>query len=335
MVKFIEKSFGFANGREARLFRLDSPCLSVSFTDFGAAIADITVRDRNGKPRSVVLGYPDAAGYAAGSCFIGAAVGRYAGRIGGAAFTLGGKEFRLPANDGRNHLHGGFSKRFYEVEKLPDGLRFDLVSPDGDEGFPGELRFSLKVSLYENTLRLEYGAEADADTVVNFTNHSYFNLNGGGSIRGHRLKLFADEYAETDAELIPTGRRLPVRGTAYDFTEGKPISEMLAALPDGLDTSFVLPSGGGMQTAAELYSEESGIRMLCRTTQPTVHIYTAGVPAPPSDPPLRGDHPPRFGGICFETQHLPDSPNKPGFPSTVLKKGERFFEATEFVFEAL
>ena len=110
---------------------------------------------------------------------------------------------------------------------------------------------------------------------------------------------------------------------------------MLAALPDGLDTSFVLPSGGGMQTAAELYSEESGIRLLCRTTQPTVHIYTAGVPAPPSDPPLRGDHPPRFGGICFETQHLPDSPNKPEFPSAILRKGERFFEATEFVFEAL
>lgn len=335
MAKILEKSFGYANGREARLFCLDSPCLSVSFTDFGATLADITVCDRHGKPRSVVLGYADAAGYAEGSGSHGATVGRYAGRIGGAAFTLGGKEFRLSANDGKNHLHGGFFKRFYEVEKLPYGMRFNLVSPDGDEGFPGELRFSLKVSLLGNVLRLEYSAEADVDTVVNLTNHSYFNLNGNGAVLSHRLKLFADEYAETGAGLIPTGRLLPVYGTAYDFTEEKPISEVLAALPNGLDTSFILPGAGEMRNAAELYSEESGIRLLCRTTQPTVHIYTAGFAASPSDPPLKGDFPQRFGGVCFETQHLPDSPNKPCFPSTVLRKGETFRETTEFVFETL
>ncbi len=335
MEEICEKSFGFVGSREARLFRLDSPCLSVSVTDFGAAITDITLRDRHGNPRSVVLGYENAEGYAAGSCFLGAAVGRYAGRIGGASFNLGGKCFRLIANDGENHLHGEFSKRFFETEKLENGLVFRLVSPDGDEGFPGELRFSLKVSVIGNVLRLEYNAEADADTPVNFTNHSYFNLNGGGTVLGHRLKLFSDKYAETDAALIPTGRILPVQGTAYDFTEARPVSSAFSALPRGLDTSFILQEGGGMKNAAELYSEESGIRLLCRTTQPTVHVYTAGFLDADAAASAGHRKHPRFGGICFETQHLPDSPNRPEFPSALLRKGGRFFEATEFVFEAL
>lgn len=336
MENIIETSFGKTGSGEAKLYTLSSDRISAGFTDYGCILARLTVPDRNGVPRSVVLGYDSAEGYEAGTSFLGATVGRYAGRIGGAGFGLFGRRFTLSENDGENHLHGGFSKRFYSVRREGDSLVFSLVSPDMDEGFPGELRLSVRVAVYGNTLRIGYEAETDAPTVLNITNHSYFDLSGNGAA-GHRLKVFADRYAETEG-MIPTGRILPVAGTPLDFTCPRPIKDALdapeLAATRGLDHSFVLPETEGkpLRDAALLSSEETGITLLCRTTQPTVHVYTAGFLDLDSAAQGFGKPLLRHGGVCLETQHLPDSPNRPEFPGVTLMPGERFREVTEFVF---
>lgn len=328
-----ENKFGSIGAKEAREFTISSDSVSASFTDFGATLTKLIIPDREGRPRDVVLGYDDVTGYYEGNISAGATVGRYAGRIGGSRFTLGGKEYRLVPNDGANHLHGPYAKRFFEAETIDDRLRFTLLSPDGDEGYPGGLNLSLTVSVSGGRLALQYEATTESETVLNITNHSYFNLNGTGDALGHELKLFSDAYAETDPGLIPTGRILPVYGTEYDFTSPKSISSILCKLPDGLDTSFILPEGSALKKAAELYSEESGIRLTVSTTQSTVHVYTGAFVDRDSGPLFKnGQKQMRFGGIALETQHLPDSPNKRNFPSTVLKRGEVFRQTTELEF---
>lgn len=324
-----ETKFGTAFGREARLFVLSNGVLTAAFTDLGAALVSLKADGRE-----TVLGYGDASGYERGSSSVGATVGRYAGRIGGAGFTLGGKEYRLEPNDGANHLHGTFAKRFFGAETDGDSLVFTLLSPEGEEGYPGELKLTVRASLEGNALTLAYSAETTRDTVLNITNHSYFNLNGGGSARGHRLRVFADEYAELGEGSIPTGRFINVKGTPLDFTEERGIEDALNAPglagTRGVDHSFILP-GKGMKKAAELFSPESGLRLAVSTTQPTVHVYTSGFLAgDAAGMPLNGLPPVTHGAVCLETQHLPDSPNKPGFPTTALRKGERFGEVTEY-----
>ena len=319
MINVTTTGFGTVNGRTARLFHIANERLSVCVTDFGAALARLYV-NTGGLRRNVVLGYGDASGYAAGTSSVGATVGRYAGRIGGARFTLDGREYRLEKNDGENHLHGGFGQRFWEAEIIENGVRFTLLSPAGDEGFPGELRITAAYELFGGTLRLTYEAETDPPTVLNPTNHAYFNLAGGGDIGGHQLYLTPDTYAELDGANIPTGRLLPVVGTRFDFTSPRELSDTV------IDHSFIL-NGGGLREAARLYCPGSGIALVCRTTRPTVHIYTADY--------LHLDAGAAFlkrGGVCLETQHLPDSPNKKEFPTTVLKPGEEYNETTEYTF---
>ena len=332
------KSFGRALGRRARRYILTAEKLTVGVTDFGAAITDIIVPGRDGKPVNAVLGYDDASGYEKGTSSLGATVGRYAGRIGGARFTLEGREYLLEKNDGENHLHGSFGKRFFKAERIENGVRFTLLSPDTDEGFPGELRLFVTYEAEGGTLRVTYEAETDRDTVLNITNHSYFNLSGEGNCADHVLTVFADGTAEVGNGLIPTGRLLPVHGTPLDFTAPRRLKETIEdaelSATRGLDHSFIVRGEPGtLRSAARLTSPKTGVSLLCRTTQPTVHVYTAGFLDMDAAQRLRGGaKAEKNGGVCLETQHLPDSPNRPEFPSVLLKAGERFREVTEYVF---
>ena len=331
MTDVFEKSFGAVSGREAKLFVLDSGALSVGMLDYGCTLAFVRIPARDGETVNAVLGYPDAEGYSLGTSCIGATVGRFAGRIGGARFTLDGKEYLLERNDGENHLHGGFHKRFYDAVRIENGVRFTLVSPDMDEGFPGELAFTVSVTLEGSVLRFEYEAASSRDTVINITNHSYFNLEGGGDVRGHILRVNAESFAELGPGMIPTGRLLPVSGTALDFTSPRAIGDISSceelSLPGGLDHSFALENGGALAECARLYSEKTGVGLVCRTTQPCVHIYTGNFVQLDGAAAF-----PKNGGVCLETQHFPDSPNRPEFPAAHLRAGERFREVTEYEF---
>lgn len=327
--------FGFVNGRQATLYTLRSDEACVSICDLGCTLTGFTVSDRRGRPTDIVRSYADAADYEEGSSSLGATVGRYAGRIGGARFSLGDKEFLLEKNDGENHLHGGFGKRFWSVEQIDDKLRFTLLSPDMDEGFPGELSVSVTAELSGRRLRLTYEAVCDAPTVLNLTNHAYFNLAGSGDSLGLYLRVRSDRYAELGSGMIPTGRLLPVAGTTLDFTSEKRIGDVVydgsLAKTCGLDHSFALENNGELREAAELFCPETGLRLICRTTQPTVHIYTANFLHLDSvGVDKNGERLSRYGAVCLETQHFPDSPNRPEFPSTALRPGERFREVTEY-----
>ena len=332
MTNVEEKAFGICNGRTARLFTLSSPGISVSVTDLGAAITNITVLGANGGPVNAVLGYPSAEGYAAGTSCIGATVGRYAGRIANARFALDGREYRLPKNDGENHLHGVFSKRFFEAEPVEDGVSMRLLSPAGEEGFPGELRLRVTYRIEGPALTVIYEAETDSATPLNLTNHSYFNLAGYGTVNDHILRVAAKSVLELGNGMIPTGRILPVKGTALDFTDPVRIGDILnspeLAETGGVDHSFPLGNSGALAEAAALFSPASGILMRVFTTQPAVHIYTGNF----VDRDAAGVFV-KHGGICFETQRFPNSPNEPSFPSTLLRPGETFRETTRFVFD--
>lgn len=322
--------FGRTSLGAAHTWALSTPFLTARVTDLGASLVSLRVRTPAGRLKNTVLGYKNAALYEKGTSTVGATVGRYAGRIGGAAFTLDGKEYALEKNDGENHLHGGFMKSLWHAEAGEGRVRFALSSPDGDEGFPGALRVFCTYEAEGRTLRIVYEAEADAPTVLNLTNHSYFSL--GGSAEEELLSVNAELYAELGPGSIPTGRLLPVSGTVFDLREPKRIGSFVdspeLSETSGLDHSFIINrSAPGLACAARLYDPETGLTLVCRTTRPTVHIYTANF--------LHLDAAgsfPRHGAVCMETQHLPDSPNKPDFPSTVLRPGEEYREETEYEF---
>lgn len=338
MSNICEKPFGTAINRQARLFVIDSGLLKVGLSDLGCTVVFIEAKDKRGKTVNTVFGYDDAEGYLKGSSFHGATVGRYAGRIGGARFTLSGREYRLEPNDGKNHLHGGFNKRFWDAEPVSNGVRFSLISPDMDEGFPGKLWVAVTAEVEKGTLRLTYEASCSEDTVINLTGHSYFNLEGSKSVKRHLLWVNSDRYAEVDPALIPTGDIINVAGTPLDHREPIPLSKAIKSpllrATRGIDHSFILDGTekdeAGLFSAARLYSPRSGIMLTCRTTQPSIHVYTAGFADKDACGSFR-----RNCGVCLEAQHLPDSPNKPSFPSTVLKKGELFREVTEYEFETV
>lgn len=295
--------------------------------DYGGILQSVQVPDRDGARADVVLGFDDVAGYVAcPSPYFGALIGRYANRVAGGTFTLDGRTYQLPRNDGPNCLHGGergFDKRVWDAERTADGhgVRLSLVSPDGEEGFPGRLEVCATYSLdAAGALRIDYRAVTDAPTVVNLTNHSYWNLGGAGSGRagGHLLRLAAGHVTPLDGDSVPTGPPVPVGGTRFDFREPREVGS-------GYDHNFVLDQGAsGMSVAAELYDPVSGRLLTVTTTEPGVQLYT-------------GDHfdAGPFGpceGIALETQHFPDSPNRPDFPSTVLRPGEVFTSATTYGF---
>jgi len=347
MISITVSNFGnVSTGEPAYAWKMkNGNGMEVTLISWAAAIQSILVPDKNGALRDVVLGYDTIGEYEAGTCWFGAFVGRYANRIEGSAFELNGKKWTLPANDGRNHLHGEPGKRPYTAEVVGDSVVFHGVSPDGEEGFPGTVTFTVAYQLTEdNALKITYRAETDADTVVNFTNHSYFNLNGqtGETIYDHVLTLNCDEFTEGNEETIPTGRILPVAGTPMDFTAGRALGESIDSdypqlvMSGGYDHNFVIRgTAGTLREAAKLVSNESGIVMRCLTTQPGVQLYSGNYILPPSSTGKKGMVYPRRGGMCLETQHYPCSPNHPEFPSTVLHCGEKYEEVTIYQFETL
>ena len=330
------------DGTKVTAFHLENGNhMAVDILDYGCIIQKILVPDASGELVDVVLGYDTPAGYEAGSLFLGAFVGRYANRIKGAQFKLNGRTYQLEKNDGNNHLHGTFCRRIFESKVEEDTLTLRYESPDGEEGYPGKLRVSVQYRLrQDNALEITYVARTDADTVLNLTNHSYFNLNGFGDILGHRLRLAAGSFTEANEETIATGRILPVEGTPLDFRAEKTIAEglktgdKLVTMFKGYDHNYVLDGRAGeLRSFAVLKGDMSGICMEACTTQPGVQLYTGNfVDTDTAACGKGGVRYPQYGGVCLETQHYPCSPNYPDFPCVVLHPGEIFREQTVYRF---
>ncbi|MER7546362.1 aldose epimerase family protein [Actinomadura sp.] len=304
-------------GEKVERHVLDNGRLRVAVLTYGATVQRLELADG----ANVVLGLDTLDDYLTRSRYFGAVVGRYGNRIARGRFTLDGTEYRLPVNDGENSLHGGvrgFDKRVWRAEPAgPAELLLSLVSPDGDEGYPGTLTASVRYLLDGDALRLEYRATTDAPTVVNLTNHSYFNLAGSGDVRGHVVMLEADRYLPVDEGKIPTGELAPVAGTPFDFTVP---TEVGARLGGRYDHCYVL------QGRATVTDPGSGRSMEVTTTEPGVQFYTGHMldaGATPYGP---------FAGLCLETQRFPDAPNRPDFPSAVLRPGEEYASTTEYRF---
>lgn len=328
--------FQLPDGRTAHLYELrNANGMTARISDFGGAVAALEIPGRGGKFYDVALGHATPETYIKNPPFFGALVGRYANRIKGGAFEIDGKTCRLPVNNHRNTLHGGdsYGRRLWNAVRA-DGstLELELTSPDGDAGFPGNLTIHVVYTVTpDNTLRLDYRAVTDAPTYVNFTNHLYFNLSGedSGTIADQFLRIGADRITETDDELIPTGKILPVEGTPFDLRNGVRLGDVLPRIPGGFDDNFIF-DGSSVQAAA--WSPKSGIRMTVTTTEPAVQLYTAGQ----LDGTLAGKRSTTYGkfaGFCLETQHYADSPHHPEFPSTRLEPGQTYRQTTGYRFE--
>ena len=346
----IEKSrFGaFPDGREADLFTLrNATGMVVKITNYGGYIVSWTAPDKAGKQEDIVLGMPTFADYLKGTPSLGPIIGRYGNRIGGAKFSLDGQEYTLAANNGSNHIHGGpigFDKRLWQATPI-DGsepaLILNYVSKDGEEGYPGNLAVEVRYTLQkDNALRIDYKATSDKATVINLTNHTYFNLSGlKRDVLNQELMIRADKCLLTDAKQIPTGEMQSVAGTPFDFRKPTAVSEHINDTTNtqiqyghGYDHCWVFTDGSkSLKLGATVYEPISGRFMEMYTTEPGVQIYTAnhlngkltgigGVP-----------YTRRFG-LCLETQHFPDSPNHPNFPTTVLRPGDTYRSTTVYKF---
>ena len=338
----VQKSyFGNVDEQQIYLYTLkNSHGMEVAITNYGAAVVSMKVPDNKGKVADVTLGYDDVQGYVADKSYFGATVGRYANRIAGGEFTLDGNKYQIPRNDGPNALHGGkvgFNKRIWTEKDLPgNAIQMSYLSPDGEEGFPGNLRVTVTFTLTDqNELRFHYLATTDKDTVLNLTNHTYFNLGGqgNGDILGTELTLHASKFTPVDATLIPTGELTRVKGTPFDFTTAHKIGERIAEqnqqlkLGRGYDHNFVLDrTRPGLMVAARAYDARSGRVLEVLTDQPGIQFYSGNF----LDGTTKGKGSTYNyrTGFCLETQHFPDSPNHPNFPSTELKAGQKFESTT-------
>ena len=333
------------DGKEIFKYRLTNAAGAyVELSSVGAGIVSIVVPDKDGKMGDVVLGYEKAELYFADGPCSGKCPGRYANRIAKGHFTIDGKEYTLPINNGPNHLHGGpqgFQNQVWDSRIDGEAVEFMYFSVDGEAGYPGNLKV---VARYEwgddNALKLTFTAVTDAPTVLNLTNHTYFNLNCEGDIKGHILTLNASEYLPTDPTLIPLGDSEPVAGTPMDFVNPKPIGRDLAAdfpalkYGKGYDNCWVIDgyTPGQLQQAAQLYAPESGRLLKVWTTQPGVQVYTGNWLTGCPDGKGRVWH--DYDAVAIECQHFPDSPNKPDYPTTLLIPGETFAQAIIFAFSA-
>lgn len=322
--------------------------MRATITNYGGIVMALHAPDREGRVEDVVLGFDALQGYFGPHPFFGALIGRYANRIAQGRFRLDDRDYVLARNDGTNHLHGGprgFDKVVWGAELLgtkgEPALRLRHRSEDGEEGYPGTLTASVTYTVTENDeLRIDYTAVTDRATVVNLTHHSYFNLAGRGDILSHELFIDADRYTPVDKGLIPTGELRAVFGTPFDFREPRPIgARVLDADPQlrgagGYDHNFVLvPADAGLRLAARVYEPRSGRVMEVWTTEPGLQLYTGNG----LDGSLRGKNGTpidRYAGLCLETQHFPDSPNQPSFPSTRLNPGEEYASQTIYRFSA-
>jgi len=338
-------SFGkMPDGRAVSIFTVTNPNgLRLKMTDYGATVVSLEVPDKNGKLADVTLGLPTLEGYLKQTTFFGATIGRFGNRIAKGKFTLNGKEYTLPINNAPNHLHGGpngFDHQLWaakEIEK-PDaaGVEFTYVSKDGEAGYPGTLTVTATYLLTkDNELKIDYSATTDKDTVLNLTNHTYWNLAGAGSgtILDQQMMIAADKYLPVDDTLIPTGKMADVKGTPLDFTSSKTIGPGVAEIKKqggrGFDHCYVLRSQNHkLALAAKAKDPVSGRVMEVWTDQPGIQFYTGNFL---DGSPTSGGFP-QHSAFCLETQHYPDSPNQPTFPSTVLKPGQTFKSTTVYKF---
>jgi aldose 1-epimerase len=342
-----KQSFGkTSDGTEATLYALKNKNgVEAAITNYGATLVSVKVPDRAGSFADITAGYDDVSGYESGRAYFGGTVGRFANRIGNAEFTLNGVKYTLAKNNGPNHLHGGFNKKWWTAEDVSTGeaqaLRLSVVSPDGDEGYPGNLMVQVTYALDDaNELSISFEAATDKDTIVNLTNHSYFNLASAGNILDHEVMLNAASFIPVNDTQIPTGEIRSIEGTPFDFRKQTRVGERIDSADDqikiaiGYDHTYVLDTQAGNQPAlaARAVDPKSGRTMDVLTTQPGLQFYT-------------GNH---LDGtqngkgktyafrtfMCFEAQHFPDSPNQPNFPSTILRKGETFSAQTIYRFSA-
>ncbi len=338
-----------ADGTVVELLTLRDGACACEIITYGGAVRSLTVPDRNGDPVDVALGFDTLEDYMAQDKYIGALVGRYANRIGGAKFTLNGKEYALAANNGDNSLHGGlvgFNAQVWTVEtQSENAVTLSLFSPDGQEGYPGNLTVRVTYTLADGALSIEYWAKSDADTVCNLTNHTYFNLSGhgGGSGEGQYIRVCASRYTPTVPGSIPTGEIAPVDGTPMDLRTPQPIGVHIGdpfdqlTMAGGWDHNWAVDGWDGterqdaLRPAARAWSPDTGILMDAFTTLPGVQFYAgnflSGCPAGKGGA-VYGDR----CGCALETQYFPDSPNHPNFPSTVLKAGEEYHSKTVYRF---
>ncbi len=344
----IEKRlFGkLADGTAVDLYTLTNKNgLVAEITNYGGTVVRLKTPDAEGKLGDVVLGYDTPQEYESGTSYFGALIGRFANRIAGGKFTLNGVDYQLAKNNDGNHLHGGirgFDKVVWQAQELrrPDGvaLRLTYLSRDGEESYPGNLSVTaIYVLTNKNELRVDYTANTDKDTIVNLTHHSYFNLAGKGNVLRHELKLNASRFTPVDATLIPTGELKTVRGTPFDFTRSTTIGSRIGQVDEqltrgrGYDHNFVLDKGGKqLSLAAVVFEPTSRRQMEVWTTEPGMQFYSGnfldGVRGKGDDVYNQRD------GFCLEAQHYPDSPNRPEFPSTVLKPGKQYRQTTIYRF---
>jgi aldose 1-epimerase len=324
------------DGSAVDLYTLsNSKGMKTQVMTLGATLVSVEVPDRNGRPAEVTLKMDTFEQYVAGHPCFGSVCGRYANRIAKGAFTLDGVEYTLARNNGPNHLHGGivgFHKVNWTAEPVEGaasvGVKLTYTSRDGEEGYPGKLVATVTYTLAaDNQFTMDYSAVTDKPTVLNLTNHAYWNLAGSGDVLAHELLLNADRYLPVDKGLIPLGELKPVQGTPMDFTKPLPIGSRIAEVPGGYDHCYVLnkEKPGELSLAARVMDPASGRVMEVLTTQPGVQIYTAnGLNMKKPGGVSYGKH----YGVCLETQHFPDSPNQPGFPSTVLRPGQTYRHST-------
>ncbi len=316
--------------------------LKARLMTFGASLLSLEVPDRTGRPSDVVLGYDSLDGYTKKNPYFGSTVGRFANRIGRGRFVLDGVEYTLAKNEGENHLHGGlkgFDKAVWKAEpiRLKDavGIKFAHSSPDGEEGYPGNLFCAVIFSLSDqDELRIGYEAVTDKPTPINLTHHSYFNLAGQGSgdILGHELTINAEGFTPVDEGLVPTGEIKPVQNSPLDFRTPNAIGSRIARVKGGYDLNYVLRgNGAGLSLAARVFEPSSGRIMEVLTTEPGLQLYTGNF----LDGTIVGKSGKvynKYSGLCLETQHFPDSPNRPNFPSTILRPGQKYESLTVYKF---
>lgn len=336
------------DGTPVEIYTLNDGRVEARIMTYGGIVVSLKVPDRKGNAADVVLGFDDLDGYVAnnnnkGTAFFGAIIGRYANRIAHAAFTLDEKKYQLPKNDGDNTLHSGthgFNNVVWTARAIESGVELTYLSKDGENGFPGNLKTVVRYTLSGGSLRIEYSATTDRDTVLNLTNHSYFNLagQGKGDILGHQLTLHASRFTPVDATLIPTGELKSVASTPFDFRKPMAIGARIDADDGqlhrgrGYDHNWVLDSSGAKPAeVAEVYEPNSGRVMRVLTDQPGIQFYSGNF----LDGSIKGKGGvpyERRSALCLETQHFPDSPNHPSFPSTELKPGQTFHSVTVFSF---
>ena len=335
------------DGTEVQLFTLaNANGVRATITNYGGTLTSLLVPDKDGKMGDVILGFDNVSGYQSpeflkAGPYFGALIGRYGNRIKGGKFSLEGKAYTLAKNNGPNTLHGGlkgFDKVVWQAEpgSATDGqsLKLTYVSKDGEEGYPGTLTVAVVYTLTaDNALKIDYTATTDKATVLNLTNHAYFNLNHGAGkdVLNHEVTRPADRYTVVDATLIPTGELKPVKGTPFDFTTPHAIGERIAQVPGGYDHNWVLNTATGEHAAATVYDPATGRTLEVTTDQPGIQFYTGNF----LDGTLKGKGGTVYGkhaGFCLETQHFPDSPNQPTFPSTELKPGATFHSVSTYKF---